>query len=124
MDVVESVLNKYGTSFYAFVRIMLCWSLNITCLQVNAIHSILYASEDDNADADAQAMVSQQQNHQQPTLSPILEASEERPKQEAAHKRKSISDPGEFEMAASSSRPRLSDISDVQLCGSPLTSFT
>ncbi|XP_062205563.1 microtubule-associated protein RP/EB family member 1C-like isoform X2 [Phragmites australis] len=103
---------------------ILCQSPETEHVPVNAIHSILYASEDDNADADAQAMVSQQQNHQQPTLSPILEASEERPKQEAAHKRKSISDLGEFEMAASSSRPRLSDISDVQLCGSPLTSFT
>ena len=59
--------------------------------------------------AEAQAMVSQQQ--QQPALSPILEASDERPKPEAANKRKSISDLEEFGMA-SSSRQRLSDISD------------
>jgi microtubule-associated protein, RP/EB family len=65
-------------------------------------------------------MVAQQQ--QPPALSPIMEASEERPMHEAAHKRKSISDLEEFEMAAA--RPRLSDISDVQLCGSPLTSFS
>ena len=68
--------------------------------------------------AEAQAMVSQQQ--QQPALSPILEASDERPKPEAANKRKSISDLEEFGMA-SSSRQRLSDISDV---GSPLMSFS
>lgn len=68
-------------------------------------------------------MISQQQQ-QQPGLSPILEASEERPRQEVANKRKSISELEEFEMAAASSRPRLSDISDVQLCGSPLTSFS
>lgn len=104
---------------------ILCQSPEIEHLPiVNAIHKILYASEDDPSTvAEAQAMVSQQQN-QQPMLSPILEASEERPKQDAvAHKRKSVSDLEEFEMA-SSSRLRLSDISDVQLCGSPLTSFT
>ena len=71
--------------------------------------------------AEAQAMVSQQQ--QQPALSPILEASDERPKPEAANKRKSILDLEEFGMA-SSSRQRLSDISDVQLSGSPLMSFS
>jgi RP/EB family microtubule-associated protein len=57
-------------------------------------------------------------------LSPILEVSEERPKQETANKRKSISDLEELGMASSSSRQRLSDISDVQLCGSLLTSVT
>jgi RP/EB family microtubule-associated protein len=95
-------------------------------LQVLAIQNILYTSEDDPAAvAEAQAMVSQQQGQQQPpALSPILEVSEERPKQEAANKRKSISDLEEFGMPSSSSRQRLSDISDVQLCGSPLMSFT
>ncbi|TVU32143.1 hypothetical protein EJB05_23862 [Eragrostis curvula] len=105
---------------------IVCQNPEIEHVPVTAIHSILYASEEDPAtEAEAQAMVSQQQNQQQqPTLSPILEASEERPRHEAAHKRKSISDMEEFEMAAASSRPRLSDISDVQLCGSPLTSFS
>jgi microtubule-associated protein, RP/EB family len=78
--------------------------------QVHAIQNILYTSEEDP-------------QQQAPALSPIMEASEERPKQEAAHKRKSISDLDEFGMS-SSSRQRLSDISDVQLCGSPLTSFS
>jgi RP/EB family microtubule-associated protein len=108
---------------------------------VKAIQKILYASEDDPSTlAEAQAdMVAQhnQQLQQQAMLSPILEASEApsiTPKdsseeslmrQEAAvaHKRKSISDLEEFEMG-SSSRLRLSDVSDVQLCGSPLMSFT
>ncbi|KAG8092141.1 hypothetical protein GUJ93_ZPchr0012g21627 [Zizania palustris] len=76
---------------------------------VNAIRKILYAMEDDPSTA----------------LSPILEASEERPKQEAAHKRKSISDLELEEFGvASSSRKRLADISDMRLCGSPLTSLT
>lgn len=92
----------------------------VFCSQVHAIQNILYTSEDDPAPvAEGQAMASQQPS----ALSPILEASEERPKQEAAHKRKSISDLEEFGLA-SSSRPRLSDISDVQLSGSPLTSFS
>ncbi|WVZ59506.1 hypothetical protein U9M48_009632 [Paspalum notatum var. saurae] len=104
---------------------ILCQSPEVEHVPVHAIQNILYTSEDDPAPvAEAQAMVSQQQNQQQaPGLSPIMEASEERPKQEAAHKRKSISDLDEFGMA-SSSRQRLSDISDVQLCGSPLTSFS
>ncbi|KAL6642874.1 hypothetical protein ACP70R_021055 [Stipagrostis hirtigluma subsp. patula] len=105
---------------------IVCQNPEIEHVPVNAIHSILYASEDDpETVAEAQAMVSQLQNQQQQpaVLSPILEASEERPRPEA-HKRKSISDLEEFELAASSSRPRLSDISDVQLCGSPLTSFS
>ncbi|OEL26031.1 Microtubule-associated protein RP/EB family member 1C [Dichanthelium oligosanthes] len=101
---------------------ILCQSPEVEHVPVHAIQNILYTSEDDPATvAEAQAMVSQQQP---PALSPILEASEERPKQEvAAQKRKSISDLDEFGMA-SSSRQRLSDISDVQLCGSPLTSFS
>ncbi|GJN19778.1 hypothetical protein PR202_gb07087 [Eleusine coracana subsp. coracana] len=102
---------------------IMCQNPEIKHVPVTAIHTILYASEDDpgTEEAEVQTMVPQQQ---QPALSPILEASEERPRHEAANKRKSISDLEEFEMAAANSRPRLSDISDVQLCGSPLTSFT
>jgi RP/EB family microtubule-associated protein len=55
--------------------------------QVQAIQNILYTSEEDS--------------QQQPALSPIMEASEERPKQETAHKRKSISDLDEFGMSSS-----------------------
>jgi RP/EB family microtubule-associated protein len=100
---------------------ILCQSPEVEHVPVHAIQNILYTSEDDPATvAEAQAMVSKQQ---QPALSPILEASDERPKQEVANKRKSISDLEEFGMA-SSSRQRLSDISDVQLCGSPLMSFS
>ncbi|CAL4917386.1 unnamed protein product [Urochloa decumbens] len=104
---------------------ILCQSPEVEHVPVHAIQSILYTSEDDPATvAEAQAMVSQQLNQQQPpALSPIQEVSEERPKQETANKRKSISDLEEFGMAASS-RQRLSDISDVQLRGSPLTSFS
>jgi RP/EB family microtubule-associated protein len=76
--------------------------------QVQAIQNILYTSED---------------SQQQPPALSVMEASEERPKQETAHKRKSILDLDEFGMS-SSSRQRLSDISDVQLCRSPLTSFS
>ncbi|GJN24031.1 hypothetical protein PR202_gb11740 [Eleusine coracana subsp. coracana] len=62
---------------------------------VTAICALLYASEDDprTQEAEVQMMESQQQQQQQ-ALSPILEASEVRPRLEAANKRK-------FEMAAS-----------------------
>ncbi|NP_001278538.1 Microtubule-associated protein RP/EB family member 1C [Zea mays] len=89
---------------------ILCQNPEVEHVPVHAIQNILYTSEEDP-------------QQQAPALSPIMEASEERPKQEAAHKRKSISDLDEFGMS-SSSRQRLSDISDVQLCGSPLTSFS
>ncbi|KAF8722572.1 hypothetical protein HU200_022403 [Digitaria exilis] len=89
---------------------ILCQNPEVEHVPVHAIQNILYTSEDDPAT-------------QPSALSPILETSEERPKQEVALKRKSISDLEEFGMA-SSSRQRLSDISDVQLCGSPLTSFS
>ncbi|CAM0956636.1 unnamed protein product [Alopecurus aequalis] len=121
---------------------ILCQSPEVEHLPiVKAIQKILYASEDDPSTvAEAQAeMVAQhnQQLQQQPMLSPILEASEApsitpkdsseeslmRQEAAAAHKRKSISDMEEFEMG-SSSRLRLSDVSDVQLCNSPLMSFT
>ncbi|KAM3402492.1 hypothetical protein ACQJBY_006397 [Aegilops geniculata] len=119
---------------------ILCQSPEVEHLPiVKAIQKILYASEDDPstvAEAQAEMVAQQNQMQQQPMLSPILEASEapsitpkdsseESLRQEAAaaHKRKSISDLEEFEMG-SSSRMRLSDVSDVQLCGSPLMSFT
>jgi len=89
---------------------MLSQNPEVEHVSVQTIQNILYASEED-----AQQLP--------PALSPIMEASEERPKQEMANKRKSISDLDEFGMS-SSSRQRLSDISDVQLCGSPLTSFS
>ncbi|WOK98904.1 microtubule-associated protein RP/EB family member 1C-like [Canna indica] len=89
---------------------------------VRAIQRILYATDDSSSVmAEAQAMISQQQSAQ-PPLSPILEASDEKPKQET-QKRKDICTV-EFDMAASSTlspRQRLSDISDVHYCGSPLT---
>lgn len=117
---------------------ILCQSPEVEHLPiVKAIQKILYASEDDPstvAEAHAEMLAQQNQQQQQPMLSPILEASEvpsstsreaseEISRQEAAHKRKSVSDLEEFEMG-SSSRLRLSDVSDVQLCGSPLMSFT
>ncbi|CAD6205477.1 unnamed protein product [Miscanthus lutarioriparius] len=89
---------------------ILCQNPEVEHVSVQAIQSILYTSEEDA-------------QQQPPALSPIMEASEERPKQEMAHKRKSISDLDEFGVS-SSSRQRLSDILDVQLCGSPLTSFS
>uniref|UniRef100_A0ACD5U5X0 Uncharacterized protein n=1 Tax=Avena sativa TaxID=4498 RepID=A0ACD5U5X0_AVESA len=122
---------------------ILCQSPEVEHLPiVKAIQKILYASEDDpstvaEAQAEMVAQHNQQMQQQQPMLSPILEASEApsitpkdsseeslmRQEAAAAHKRKSISDLEEFEMG-SSSRMRLSDVSDVQLCGSPLMSFT
>ncbi|XP_066386924.1 microtubule-associated protein RP/EB family member 1C-like [Miscanthus floridulus] len=90
---------------------ILCQNPEVEHVSVQAIQNILYTSEEDA-------------QQQPPALSPIMEASEERPKQETAvHKRKSISDLDEFGVS-SSSRQRLSDILDVQLCGSPLTSFS
>ncbi|KAL6883537.1 hypothetical protein ACP4OV_010951 [Aristida adscensionis] len=124
--VVESLEQERDFYFSKLRDIeLLCQKPENEHVPVNAIHRILYASEaDPETVAEAQAMVPQPLNQQQqvPGLSPIQEVSEEKPRQEA-HKRKSISDLEEFDLAASSSRPRLSDISDVQLCGSPLTSF-
>lgn len=91
---------------------------------VGAIQKILYATDDSSSVvAEAQAMIAQQQSGS-PPLSPILETSEEKPKQET-QKRKDICTL-EFDMAANSTlspRQRLSDISDVHCCGSPLTNF-
>ncbi|KAJ3682226.1 hypothetical protein LUZ60_014799 [Juncus effusus] len=83
---------------------------------VEAIQKVLYATENDpSVVEEAQAMLVQQSQ-----LSPIEEASEEKSnnRQETAQKRKSFSDL-EMEMG-SATRLRLSDVSDVQLCGSPL----
>ncbi|KAG6479366.1 microtubule-associated protein RP/EB family member 1C-like [Zingiber officinale] len=91
---------------------------------VTAIQKILYAADDSHSVvAEAQAMITQhQQQAETPcTLSPILEASEERPKP----KRKDINTL-EFDMAASSTlspKQKFSDISDVHYCGSPLTNY-
>jgi hypothetical protein len=105
----EIFLNKYCFPVVSILQgCIVMMMMVVFWSQVQAIQNILYTSED-----------SQQQP---PALSPIMEASEERPKQER-HKRKSILDLDEFGMS-SSSRQRLSDISDVQLCRSPLTSFS
>ncbi|CAD5170600.1 microtubule-associated protein RP/EB family member 1C [Musa acuminata AAA Group] len=91
---------------------------------VCAIQKILYAADDSSSVvAEAQAMIAQQRI-EPPPLSPILETSEEKPKQEV-QKRKDISTL-EFDAAAHSTlspRQRLSDISDVHYCGSPLTNY-
>lgn len=95
---------------------------------VGAIQKILYATDDSPAVvAEAQAMIAAEQQKQQqlPALSPIAEASEEKlPQQhQESQKRKCISTL-EVDMAANSTlspRQRLSDISDVHYCGSPLT---
>ncbi|RWW46120.1 hypothetical protein BHE74_00047980, partial [Ensete ventricosum] len=91
---------------------------------VGGIQKILYATDDSSfVVAEAQAMIAQQPSGS-PPLSPILETSEEKPKQET-QKRKDICTL-EFDMAANSTlspRQRLSDISDVHCCGSPLTNF-
>lgn len=92
---------------------------------VTAIHKILYAADDNpSVVAEAQAMITKHQPAETTLhiLSPILEASEEeRPKP----KRKDINTL-EVDMAASSTlspKQRLSDISDVHYCGSPLTNY-
>ncbi|RWW24841.1 hypothetical protein BHE74_00014017 [Ensete ventricosum] len=92
--------------------------------EIEHLPKILYAADDSSSVvAEAQAMVAQQQT-EPPPLSPILETSEEKPKQEV-QKRKDISTL-EFDAAANSTlspRQRLSDISDVHYCGSPLTNY-
>ncbi|CAL9089817.1 unnamed protein product [Musa textilis] len=92
---------------------------------VGAIQKILYATDDSSSVvAEAQAMIVAQRQSGSPPLSPIPETSEEKPKQES-QKRKDICTL-EFDMAANSTlspRQRLSDISDVHCCGSPLTNF-
>ncbi|EHA8590311.1 microtubule-associated protein RP/EB family member 1C [Cocos nucifera] len=118
-------LEKERDFYFAKLRDIeiLCQSPEIEHLPiVGVIQKILYATDDSpSVMAEAQAVLMQQQNQQQP-LSPILETSEEKPKQET-QKRKNISTI-EVDMAASSTlspRQRLSDISDVHYCGSPLT---
>ncbi|CAA7410610.1 unnamed protein product [Spirodela intermedia] len=89
---------------------------------VSAIQKILYAADDDSSVlTEVQAMASQQ-GSEQPSLSPILETSEEKPRVET-QKRKNISTL-EVDMAASftlSPRQRLSDISNVHHRGGPTT---
>ncbi|KAJ1694156.1 hypothetical protein LUZ63_010854 [Rhynchospora breviuscula] len=88
---------------------------------VGAIQKILYSTEADPAVvAEAQALVMQQ--NQPLALSPIDEISEEKPNRPEAQKRKSIDCFEAFDMG-SGSRPRLSDISDVQYCDSPLINY-
>ncbi|ERN05690.1 hypothetical protein AMTRI_Chr13g119240 [Amborella trichopoda] len=88
---------------------------------VSAIQRILYATDDNPSVAvEAQAMVSQHQS----SLSPLTEIEEDKPKLENP-KRKSIVT---FEVDAAaisvlSPRQRVSDISDVHQCGSPLTTY-
>ncbi|ONK64015.1 uncharacterized protein A4U43_C07F21230 [Asparagus officinalis] len=92
---------------------------------VGAIQRILYAAEDNpSVIAEAQAMISQQQNQQPSILSPIAEAVEEKPKQETTQKRKDISNFDLDTIASSKSTPRqkLSDISNL-VDDSPLVNF-
>ncbi|KAJ6841895.1 microtubule-associated protein RP/EB family member 1C-like [Iris pallida] len=117
-------LEKERDFYFAKLRDIeiLCQSPEIEQLPiVGAIQKILYATEDDpSVVAEAQAMLAQQ--NQQLPLSPIPEKLEEQPKQDT-QKRKNISTL-EVDMAAHttlSPRQRLSDVSDVHYCGSPLT---
>ncbi|XP_072957672.1 microtubule-associated protein RP/EB family member 1C [Typha angustifolia] len=117
-------LEKERDFYFAKLRDIeiLCQSPEIEHLAiVGAIQRILYATDDNpSVVAEAQAMIAQQT--QQLPLSPIAETSEEIPKQET-QKRKNISTL-EVDIAANSTlspRQRLSDISDVHYCGSPLT---
>lgn len=88
---------------------------------VAAIQKILYAADaDPSVAAEAQAMVMQQ--NQPLALSPIDETSEERPTKPENQKRKSIDCLEAFDIG-SGARPRLSDISDVQYCESPLINY-
>ncbi|XP_020085111.1 microtubule-associated protein RP/EB family member 1C isoform X1 [Ananas comosus] len=124
-------LEKERDFYFAKLRDIeiLCQSPEIEHLSiVGAIQKILYATDDSPAVvAEAQAMIAAEQQKQQqlPALSPIAEASEEKlPQQhQESQKRKCISTL-EVDMAANSTlspRQRLSDISDVHYCGSPLT---
>ncbi|XP_078161651.1 end binding protein 1C isoform X2 [Carex rostrata] len=98
---------------------------------VGAIQKILYATDaDPSVAAEAQAMVAQQNQplvltpieeiNQPIALSPIEEVSEERSNNPETQKRKSIDCLEAFDIG-SGSRPRLSDISDVQQ--SPLINY-
>ncbi|KAJ6802504.1 microtubule-associated protein RP/EB family member 1C-like [Iris pallida] len=117
-------LEKERDFYFAKLRDIeiLCQNPEIEHLSiVGAIQKILYAADDPSVFAEAQAMLSQQ-NQQPPPLSPIPETLEEQPKQDT-QKRKSISTL-EVDIAAHSTlspRQRLSDVSDVYHCGSPLT---
>ncbi|KAF6142381.1 hypothetical protein GIB67_033808 [Kingdonia uniflora] len=90
---------------------------------VNAIQSILYATDDKvSVVAEAQAMIARHHNRPEP-LSPIAEVGEEKPKLDT-QKRKDISTL-EVDIAANttlSPRQRTSDASDVHCSTSPLMS--
>ncbi|KAJ0963971.1 hypothetical protein J5N97_029093 [Dioscorea zingiberensis] len=112
-------LEKERDFYFAKLRDieMLCQTPEIEHLPIEAIQRILYATDDNpSVVEEAQAMVSQQQNQQQ-VLSPILEASDEKPKQET-QKRKNIStlEVDKASISTATPRQRLSDISN-----SPLT---
>lgn len=91
---------------------------------VEAIKRILYATEDSaSAVAEAQALISQQEN-QVSMLSPIYEVAEEGSKSDT-QKRKNIINV-DVDVAANttlSPRQRISDVSDVHCSGSPLLTY-
>jgi RP/EB family microtubule-associated protein len=120
-----SLLNKYCYAVVSIVQscVMLMMMI-VLCFQVLAIQNIHLRTTLQQWLKLRRWFCSNRTSSSLQCLSPILEVSEERPKQETANKRKSISDLEELGMASSSSRQRLSDISDVQLCGSLLTSVT
>ncbi|KAG0447083.1 hypothetical protein HPP92_028529 [Vanilla planifolia] len=127
MKLFVDSLEKERDYYYSKLRDIeiLCQHPEIEHLPiVEAIQRILYSSyEDSSGMEEAQLMISQKE--QQLPLSPILENSAEHPKQET-QKRKIISRSPESEnlfCLNASQRQRLSDISDVQLCGSPLTNY-
>ncbi|XP_043711898.1 microtubule-associated protein RP/EB family member 1C-like [Telopea speciosissima] len=119
-------LEKERDFYFAKLRDIeiLCQSPEIEHLPiVSAIQRILYAADDSgSAVAEAQAMISQQQNHPK-SLSPVLEVEEETPKIET-QKRKNILTLEVDSVANStlSPRQRISDASDVHCSGSPLIS--
>ncbi|XP_042507994.1 microtubule-associated protein RP/EB family member 1C-like [Macadamia integrifolia] len=119
-------LEKERDFYFAKLRDIeiLCQCPEIEHLPVvGAIQRILYAADDSgSAVAEAQAMISQQQNQPKP-LSPVLEVEEETPKTET-QKRKNILTLEVDSVATStlSPRQRILDASDVHCSGSPLIS--
>ncbi|XP_044493439.1 microtubule-associated protein RP/EB family member 1C-like [Mangifera indica] len=120
-------LEKERDFYFAKLRDVeiLCQSAEFERLPiVAAIKRILYATDDDaSVMAEAQAMLSHQQQEAEP-LSPIAEASEERASSDT-QKRKNIMN---LEVDAAgistlSPRRRLSDVSDVHCGGSPLMTY-
>ncbi|KAM7252057.1 hypothetical protein ACFE04_023940 [Oxalis oulophora] len=118
-------LEKERDFYFAKLRDIeiLCQTREIEHLPVvGAIKSILYAADDDaSIVAEARAMLTNQhEKENEPPLSPIAEASEERTVCET-QKRKNIVnlDVDAAEVATLSPRQRLSDVSDVRCSGSP-----